>query len=437
MDEREGAAVKLETHQQLFKVLESLNRVSNDFSKPCRRSPDSDSSAINAMLELRATSSSILSANPHMFSLSQHLSELIELIQELQDPKPSSHGLKSFLIRRVKSHEISRLAASIESELHAWIDRETVSGLTITVAEMRYYCKSPLTLSHEDKLFDKMTVLQNRLSRGFDMNFQDLLLKSGIFSELEWVLCNPLFSKRVREKAAISMKELVLYNKDVFVGSVLVGGSVKSLVSMGSLRVLSSLIKAIKSPLVDEMESCGGILQIISYLSSDDLERRIMAMDCAMEIGFYGRREAVEVMINGGLIEKLVELQRSELERPHSFSSCVARFAVQLEVGEGLRQREKREFKQKILKKIREGCVSDIAECATIVAEVLWDEYSWNSDSLLPAFAAEKKKGENKQSQRSMKGNLNLNCKKSVITSLISQTNLKQSINTLNLNHNP
>ncbi|KAK6156540.1 hypothetical protein DH2020_010788 [Rehmannia glutinosa] len=360
MDEREGATVKLETHQQLFKVLESLNRVSNDFSKPCRRSPDSDSSAINAMLELRATSSSILSANPHMFSLSQHLSELIELIQELQDPKPSSHGLKSFLIRRVKSHEISRLAASIEPELHAWIDRETVSGLTITVAEMRYYCKSPLTLSHEDKLFDKITVLQNRLSRGFDMNFQDLLLKSGIFSEL------------VREKAAISMKELVLYNKDVFVGSVLVGGSVKALVSMGSLRVLSSLIKAIKSPLVDEMESCGSILQIISYMSSDDLERRIMAMDCAMEIGFYGRREAVEVMINGGLIEKLVELQRSELERPHPFSSCVARFAVQLEVGEGLRQREKRKFMQKILKKIREGCVSDIAECATIVAEVLW-----------------------------------------------------------------
>ncbi|XP_059286117.1 uncharacterized protein LOC132039634 [Lycium ferocissimum] len=130
-----------------------------------------------------------------------------------------------------------------------------------------------------------------------------------------------------------------------------------------------------------------------------------MAMDCVLEIGYFGRKEAVEAMLNCGLIKKLVELQRSEvggdlidlekahqkieeenqeqgmkkkrgyrekryLER-HPFASCVARFAVQLEVGEGLRQREKRGFKQEILKKIREACDTD-AEAATIVAEVLW-----------------------------------------------------------------
>lgn len=87
-----------------------------------------------------------------------------------------------------------------------------------------------------------------------------------------------------------------------------------------------------------------------------------------------------------GLVEKLVELQRSEkggdlieigrekvsgvLERK-PFASCVARFAVQLEVGEGLRQREKRAFKPEILIRVRDASVSE-AEAATIAAEVLW-----------------------------------------------------------------
>lgn len=136
-------------------------------------------------------------------------------------------------------------------------------------------------------------------------------------------------------------------------------------------------------------------------------------MDFVLEIGYFGRKEAVEAMLNCGLIKKLVELQRSDLggdlidlgkvhleseeeedeaedkgktnkkkkkkrgygeqrflER-HPFASCVARFTVQLEVGEGLRQREKRGFKQEILKKIREACNTD-AEAATIVAEILW-----------------------------------------------------------------
>ncbi|KAL0334007.1 UNVERIFIED_CONTAM: hypothetical protein Sangu_1556900 [Sesamum angustifolium] len=164
----------------------------------------------------------------------------------------------------------------------------------------------------------------------------------------------------------------------MFVGSVLIGGSVKALISMGSLcslQVLSSLIKAIKSPLVDEMESCGGILKIVSHLSSEDMETRAMAMECVMETGYFGRKEAVESMINGGLIKRLVELQRAEVgvatERKHAFANCVARFAAQLEEGEGLRQREKRAFKQQILSKVREACASD-AESATIVAQVLW-----------------------------------------------------------------
>ncbi|KAJ6372667.1 hypothetical protein OIU76_027061 [Salix suchowensis] len=99
-------------------------------------------------------------------------------------------------------------------------------------------------------------------------------------------------------------------------------------------------------------------------------------MDCILEIGYFGRKEAIEAMLTEGLIMKLVELQRSELcgdlidtgmsddekersrrenkfSESHPFASCVARFAVQLEVGEGLRQREKRAFKQEILKRVK------------------------------------------------------------------------------------
>ncbi|KAK6126903.1 hypothetical protein DH2020_039354 [Rehmannia glutinosa] len=379
----------METHQQLFKIREALNRVSHDLQLS-NDSPDSGSSAIKALLELQKPSGSNISANPLPFSLSQHLSQLADSVQELHNSKPSRNSIISFVTRRVWSHEVSRLAAEVESELQALIDRETVSKLATTIAEMRNSSDSSPSLSlslDEDKLLDEMCVLQERLSRGFDINLQHLLLKTGIFAELEWVLCNPIFSRRVRERAAVSVKKVVLYNKDVFVGSVLVGGSVRVLVSMGSLcslQVLSSLIKAIKSPLVDEMDSSGGILKIVSYLSSNEFEIKIMAMDCVMEIGYFGRKEAIEAMLNGGVIKKLVELQRSDLidkcardvcekgkEMKYPFASCVARFAVQLEVGEGLRQREKRASKQLILNKVREACVSD-AECATIVAEVLW-----------------------------------------------------------------
>ncbi|CAI0629439.1 unnamed protein product [Linum tenue] len=144
---------------------------------------------------------------------------------------------------------------------------------------------------------------------------------------------------------------------------------IHALVSLGtwkSVRLLCSLIKLIRSPLVDEIEYSGEIPRIIRLLDCKDQETKVMAMDCVLEMGYFGRKEAIDAMLGEGLIEKLVELQRS-----HPFASCVARFAVQLEVGEGLRQREKRALKPEILRRVKEGCVSD-AEAATIVAEVLW-----------------------------------------------------------------
>lgn len=146
--------------------------------------------------------------------------------------------------------------------------------------------------------------------------------------------------------------------------------TVEALIDIGSVRsieVLCSLIRLIRSPIVDEIESNGEITKIIALLNSDNMKLSLLAMECVLEIGYFGRKEAVEGMLKEGVVEKFVELQRLESE----FASCVARFAVQLEVGEGLRQREKRSFKGEILVRVREACVSD-AEAATIVAEVLW-----------------------------------------------------------------
>ncbi|GAB4832787.1 hypothetical protein Ancab_006803 [Ancistrocladus abbreviatus] len=145
-----------------------------------------------------------------------------------------------------------------------------------------------------------------------------------------------------------------------------------------------------------------------------------------MEMGYFGRKEAIEATVSEGLIKTLLELQRSELggdlidagryeqkEREnsdggggeengdrkggrreksrerylegHPFASCVERFAVMLEVGEGLRQREKRACKQEILKRVREASVSD-AEAATVVAEVLWGLFTLRISSLFNYF---------------------------------------------------
>lgn len=374
-----------------------------------------------------------VSSDPRLSTLSSYLSQLKVLLQTQEESK-SKHRIRSFFTNKIRALEISRLSRLTRSEIQAWSDRQNLEELAGILRER--FSNSDFTTSssstsistsswdEESLMIEKLSQLRDRLSRGFDIHFQDDLLKSRIYSLLERLLGRTSISKRVREMAAYTLKELVLFNKDVFVGQVLVGQTIKGLVTMGSmcgLDVLKSLIKAIKSPLVDELDLFGGILKIVQILGDDyrstssELGLRVMAIDCIMEIGYYGRKEAIESMLNeAGLIKKLVDLQRSEwggtlieMEKEenndnsnseeeeeeekdrfvnlsssrskkekkfllkHPFASCVARFAVQLEVGEGLRQREKRAFKQEILKRVREASVSD-AEAATIIAEVLW-----------------------------------------------------------------
>lgn len=389
-----------EDSPRVLKVLEALKQASHELQAHPRQDFDEpNSSSIKALLELGTESDAILSKDPNLSSLSQHLSSLKTLIETLQ--KSRSHlSLSSFLTR----HSISRVAGSIESEIQAWIDRESVECLTRALREPSI---------NEDELVKLLTQFEDRLSEGFNRELQDLVLKSKTFSLLESILSDPSYSKQVREHSAYAIGASIRFNKDVFVGQVLMGPTIHALITMASphsIKVLCSLIRSIKSPLVDVIESDGELPRIISFLNCQDVQTQVVAMDCILEIGYFGRKEAIDAMLEEGLIKKLVKLQRSELggdlielgrykndkenrgvsvdyapegvgkrrenkERrfleSHPFASCVARFAVQLEVGEGLRQREKRAFKPQILARVREASASD-AEAATIVAEVLW-----------------------------------------------------------------
>lgn len=387
-----------QNNQQALRVLEALKKVSKDLkNNPIFSRPDSKA-AIKALLELDTTADTILSTDPKLFKLSKLLCNLKPVFKTLE--KSQGYSVCSLLRRKVANYEISRIASSIETEIQAWIDRERIGNLPKILEES----------IDEDEKFEALIEFESRVSHGgFDRELQDLILKAKIFSIFELLLRESKCSKQIREQLGLVIAALVRFNKDVFVGLVLIGPTITALISMASIRslqVLSSLINQITSPLVDEIESNGEIPKIISLLSSQHFSIRLMAMDCIVKIGYFGRKGAIEAIFEDGLIEKLMELQRLEndffemerfdgneyggiqlraetgsetkivggegrLVENYPFSSCVARFAVQLEVGEGLRKEEKRAFKLEILERVRKASVSE-AEAANIVAEVLW-----------------------------------------------------------------
>ncbi|CAI0629435.1 unnamed protein product [Linum tenue] len=369
---------------RVLQVLEALKQASHDLQSH----PNPNSAAMNPLLQLETESDGILSDDPNLSALSHRLAELKSLVDDYNRRSPNRSSIRSFLARRVSTHSISKVAGSIESEIQAWIDRESVESLARSLKHEEQ--------EEEEELASLLGQFENRISQGFNRELQDLVLKARVFGSLGRILCDPGRSIRIRELCAYCITALIGFNKDVFAGFLMVS-LIHALVSLGtwkSVRLLCSLIKLIRSPLVDEIEYSGEIPRIIRLLDCKDQETKVMAMDCVLEMGYFGRKEAIDAMLGEGLIEKLVELQRSELGGDligmgggegkkkkkrkekgflgrHPFASCVARFAVQLEVGEGLRQREKRALKPEILRRVKEGCVSD-AEAATIVAEVLW-----------------------------------------------------------------
>ncbi|KAL5559760.1 hypothetical protein UlMin_035971 [Ulmus minor] len=344
-------------------------------------------SAIEALLEMGAKANDVISVDPNLCNLSQLLSKLETLLEKLE--KSQGYDLRSLIRRQITNYKILQVAYAIESELQGYIDRLSVVELVTTLEES----------SEEDEQLKVLVAFEARLSIGFDKDFQELVLRAKIFSILEFLLCDSSRSIRVRDQAALDIFALVKFNKDVFVGLVLMGPTIRVLISMStpcSIKVLSSLIRFIKTPLIDEMESNGEITMIINLLSSEDISIRAAALYCIFEIAFFGREEVIETMLGEDLIKKLMNLQRLEVgtnipdeieggtsgetysklemedeEDDSPFENCVARFAVQIEVGEGLESREKREVKLEILRMVREASVSE-AEASAIVAQVLW-----------------------------------------------------------------
>ncbi|XP_014500367.1 uncharacterized protein LOC106761341 [Vigna radiata var. radiata] len=329
------------------------------------------SAAIDELLDLEAKAHAVFSSDPNLHNLSRILSSLPSLIDKLH--KHRGYFPRSLLQRHLTKCKISHLASTIQSEIQKYIDRVAVRDLVDALQE------PPSRHDEEQRQVKALVEFRQRLSQGFDLEFQDLVLRAKVFTLLECVLFEKsnYSSKHVKEEAAMTIAALVKFNKNVFVGLVLMGPTIKALIAMGSacsIRVLSSLINFIRSPLIDEILCSGEIPKIIGFMRSRELGLRVAALDCVLELGYIGRREVVEAMVKEGVIEILMDLQRegcSECECDLAFGNCVSRFAIQVEVGEGLSSQEKREIKSEILNIVKEVSQSE-AEFATVSAEILW-----------------------------------------------------------------
>ncbi|KAE8732577.1 Purple acid phosphatase 26 isoform 1 [Hibiscus syriacus] len=374
-----------QVNQHLLSLLKSFQKASKDLQKNPISSTQEPQSTIDPFLDLEKDANLIFNNDPNLFKLSQLLCNLKSLLEKLL--KYQGYRLPCILRRQIIKYKIYQVACAIESDIQAYFDRESVQNLVGTLEGSAD--------EDEDEKVKVLVEFEKRLSRGFDFHFQDLILKAKIFSILEHLLCDSSCLIRVRDQVALVIASLVRFNKDVFVGLVLMGPTVRALISMSSccsIRVLSLLIKFIRIPLVDELEAHKEIPRIISLLSSENVAIQAEAMDCILGIAYYGRREAIEAMLEAGLVEKLVKLQglekqsnvddngtsNEEMESNEEdymsncpFEGCVARFTMQLESGEMLSKKEKIEFKLEILRRVREASVSE-AEIASIVAEVLW-----------------------------------------------------------------
>ncbi|URE41265.1 hypothetical protein MUK42_15427 [Musa troglodytarum] len=416
---------------EVLKALEALKKASKEIeANPVGAAENAgggcDSPPMKALLRLQSGSRDLLSGDPQLATLSDLLYRLRCLVSSFSSSSCRDGGSEcgrggkggifgSIRWRRSShSHEISRVAGSIGAEIQSWIDRESADCL---VSVLRSFSPSVARDAEVEEGEALVRALESRVSQGFDRGLQDVLLRSGAFAAVESALADAAAPERVRECAAAAVLALVRFNNAVFVGPVLMGPTLSALVSMSSasasaaaLRSLNGLIRAIRSPLVDELQAQGHIPRLVGLLGiTVAVEVRVLALDWALEIGYFGRKEAIDAMLTEGLIKRLTALQRSDLggalieindgggggvpvgwlrrgrggedeERQfldaRPFASCVALWAVQVEVGEGLRQREKREIKREVVARVKEAAATE-AEAATVLAEVLWGSTIW------------------------------------------------------------
>ena len=371
--------------------------------------------ALQALLALEAGADDLLAGDPNLSALRRLLYRLralscsVDLCGTGEEGSGVIGSLRARCRRCGARRGIARVAGAVAGEIQAWIDRETIARL---VAALRRPNGGGAGAARA--LLGELEARLLSVGR-FDPRLQRALLQHGVFSAVEAKLGDP----DVGDGCAAVVLALVRFNKDVFVGPVLMGPAVGALVASASdspapLRALNGLLAAIRSPLVDELHARGELPRLVALLCAPDPRVRTLALEFALRVGYYGRKEVVDALLAEGLIKRLLCLQRSDdlggsladmddsycslegkpdakgvsllacllgcrceddgaaalaSERP--FASAVARFAVQVEVGEGLSPREKREAKLEILRRAREAAVSP-AEEATVLTEVLW-----------------------------------------------------------------
>ncbi|KAF8689936.1 hypothetical protein HU200_041571 [Digitaria exilis] len=411
----------MEEGEGFLKVLRALRDAAGRVEAGESRGP-----ALQALLALEAGADDLLAGDPSLTSLRRLLYRLRELSSSVDPCSTAGEeevgggvigSLRARCRRCAARRGIKRVAGAVAGEIQAWVDRETIARLVAALRRPGVGGDGGAAAARA-----LLAELEARLlSAGrFDPRLQRELLRHGVFAAVEAKLGDPA----VGDGCAAAVLALVRFSKDVFVGPVLMGPAVGALVEAASgspapLRALNGLVDAIRSPLVDELHARGELPRLVALLCApgDDHSRvRALALEFALRVGYYGRKEVVDALLAEGLVKRLLCLQRSDddlggsladtdtdepygsrkekpgdnggclllgwrcddedgdaaalaSERP--FASAVARFAVQVEVGAGLSPREKRETKLEILRRAREAAVSP-AEEATVLTEVLW-----------------------------------------------------------------
>uniref|UniRef100_A0ACD5YY10 Uncharacterized protein n=1 Tax=Avena sativa TaxID=4498 RepID=A0ACD5YY10_AVESA len=332
--------------------------------------------ALHALLALDASKDHLLAGDPELRALCRVLARVRALSWslELSVGEPEGGGLVGELrarCRRCKTRRgIARAAGEVAREIQAWMDRELAKRL---VAALRR--EGDVDARASALLGELEARLMGLAESGrFDARLQDAVLRHGVFAAVEARLGvgDP---SPVSDGCAAVVLALVRFNRDVFVGPVLMGPAVGALVSAAAsspapLRALNGLVDAIRTPLVDELHGRGELPRLVALLFGDP-RVRALALELVLRVAYYGRGEVLDALLAEGLVKRLLCLQRTSGLGGGEFVSAVARFAVQVEVGQGLGPREKRLAKLDILRRVREAAVSP-AEEATVVAEVLW-----------------------------------------------------------------
>jgi hypothetical protein len=425
----------MEEGEGFLRVLRALR----DAARRVEAGGEGSGPALQALLALEAGADDLLAGDPDLSALRRLLYRLraLSCSADLRGTTAEEGGgvigsLRARCRRCGARRRVARVAGAVAAEIQAWIDRETIARL---VAALRRRPDPDAGVGvgggGADAARALLAELEARLlSVGrFDPRLQRALLQHGAFAAVEARLGDP----DVGDGCAAAVLALVRFNRDVFVGPVLMGPAVGALVAAASrspapLRALNGLVAAVRSPLVDELHARGEGPRLVALLCAPDPRVRTLALEFALRVGYYGRKEVVDALLAEGLVKRLLCLQRSDdlggsladpdaedssccspnekekqqqqqqpdaegrvpllarllgrrceceddgaaalaSERP--FASAVARFAVQVEVGEGLSPREKRAAKLEILRRAREAAVSP-AEEATVLAEVLW-----------------------------------------------------------------